>query len=52
MLYMLYENGVEAAMSFSQLVVTTRNNTIDYYCAGAGLGGEYIPELFNNLELQ
>jgi hypothetical protein len=39
---MLFNNGVAADMSFSQVLVTTRNPTIDAICAGAGLGGDNI----------
>jgi hypothetical protein len=44
--YMLSQNGVDAAMSFSQILVTTRNETLDRHCNGAWMGGEYIPKTF------
>jgi hypothetical protein len=50
--YMLYDNGVDGDMSFSQLVATTRNPTLDRECSGAGLGGEYISERFLQLRLR
>jgi hypothetical protein len=40
--WMLVKNGVAADMSFSQILVATRNPAIDRICAGADLGG--IPE--------
>jgi hypothetical protein len=40
--YMLFVNGVNSDMSFSQILVTTRNPSLDRICAGAGFGGETI----------
>jgi hypothetical protein len=40
--YMLYVNGVNSDMSFSQILVTTRNPTLDRVWEGMGLGGENI----------
>lgn len=40
--YALYLNGVEGRMSFSQVLVTTRNATLDKVSEGANLGGQYI----------
>lgn len=42
--YTLADNGVDAHMSFSQVLVTTRNKTLDDRCSGAWEGGEYIPK--------
>ena len=42
--YTLANNGVDATMSFSQILVTTRNRTLDDHCSGAWRGGEYIPK--------
>ena len=42
--YTLANNGVDANMSFSQVLVTTRNRTLDDHCSGAWKGGEYIPK--------
>lgn len=50
--YMLIRNGVGADMSFSQLLVTTRNETLDRQCYGARLGGEYIPQTLRETELK
>jgi len=40
--YMLFLNGTDAEMSFSQFLVTTRNPTLDRLCQGSSLGGEHI----------
>ena len=50
--YMLARNGVDAQMSFSQVVVTTRNTTLDDCCYGAWRGGEYISKSLANTELK
>lgn len=50
--YMLAQNGVDADMSFLQILVTTRNETLDRQCRGAWLGGEYIPNSLRSTELQ
>ena len=42
--FMLYTNGVEGQMSFSQILVTTRNSTLDKISEGASLGGSYITD--------
>jgi hypothetical protein len=42
--YTLANNGIDASMSFSQVLVTTRNKTLDDRCSGAWEGGEYIPK--------
>jgi hypothetical protein len=44
--YILYDNGVDGDMSFSQLVGTTRNRTLDRECESVGLCGEYISDEF------
>jgi len=41
---MLYTNGVVGQLTFSQVLVTTRNPTLDEISEGAGLGGEYITD--------
>jgi hypothetical protein len=38
----LFSNGVDADMSFSQILVTTRNVALDRLCDGESLGGENI----------
>lgn len=50
--YMLALNGVDAQMSFSQVVVTTRNTTLDDCCYRAWRGGEYISKSLANTELK
>jgi hypothetical protein len=50
--YMLAQNGVDADMSFLQIVVTTRNETLDRLCHGAWLGGEHVPKSLRNTELK
>ena len=50
--YTLFRNSVTGDFSFSQVLVTTRNQTLDGISEGAELGGEYIhKELLKN-ELQ
>jgi hypothetical protein len=50
--YMLFNNGVGADMTFSQVLVTTRNPTLDTLCTGACLGGEYITEELRRVEVK
>jgi hypothetical protein len=50
--YMLFVNGVNSDMSFSQILVTTRNSTLDNICAGAGLGGETISDTILKTKLK
>jgi hypothetical protein len=40
--YALLRNEVTSQMSFSQILVTTRNATLDTLCEGATMGGEYM----------
>jgi hypothetical protein len=40
--FLLAKNGVDANMSFSQILVTTRNDSLDELSAGQNRGGEYI----------
>lgn len=41
---MLYGNGVVGQLTFAQVLVTTRNPTLDKISEGAGLGGKYITD--------
>jgi len=41
---MLYTNAVVGQLTFSQVLVTTRNPTLDKISKGAGLGGKYITD--------
>jgi hypothetical protein len=50
--FMLFRNGVDSNMSFSQVLVTTRNPSLDRLCSGAGLGGETIPEDLSKVRLK
>jgi hypothetical protein len=50
--YMLWDNGVDADMSFSQVLVTTRNRSLDQVCAGANLGGDQITEELKDTQLR
>lgn len=49
--YMLFRNGVDANFSFSQILVTTRNDTLDQICETSCLGGENISEELRSTEL-
>lgn len=40
--FMLFRNGIDADMSFSQILVTTRNSSLDQLCQGSCLGGKTI----------
>jgi len=42
--YMLLNNGVDSSMSFSQVLVTTRNSTLDHLTTGMERGGGYISQ--------
>lgn len=42
--FMLFTNGVDADLSFSQVLVTTRNASLDKLSFGACLGGENVSE--------
>ena len=60
--YMLAQNGVDAEirhqcggrsiLSFSQVLVTTRNQSLDRQCQGAWMGGEYITKTLRDTELK
>lgn len=50
--YMLYRNGVDANMSFSQVLVTTHNYSLDQLCKGSTLGGETISTEVQKAELR
>jgi hypothetical protein len=39
----MYDNGVASSIYFSQIMVTTRNPTLDRLSVGACLGGEPFP---------
>lgn len=39
---LLYSNGVAGSLTFAQVLVTTRNPTLDNISEGAELGGKYI----------
>jgi hypothetical protein len=50
--YALFRNRVDASMSFSQILVTTRNATIDRLCDGESLGGHHISNEFLDTRLR
>jgi hypothetical protein len=50
--YALFQNGVDSDLSFSQILVTTRNETLDRESQGAWLGGEYISKSLRKLKLR
>jgi hypothetical protein len=50
--YMLVQNGVDSDLSFSQILVTTRNKTLDHECEGAGMGGKYISQALRKMKLR
>ena len=50
--FMLYSNGVAGAMSFSQVLVTTRNPTLDRISQGAGRGGKYITDRVQKVKVR
>ena len=43
-LWAMYDNGVSHSMSFSSLVATTRNPTLDNLFVGEGLGADPMSE--------
>ena len=49
---MLLANGVDSDMSFSQLLVTTRNSTLDSLADGACLGGGAISDEMRQVKLR
>lgn len=50
--FMLYTNGVAGEMSFSQVLVTTRNPTLDRISEGAGRGGKYITDRVQKVKVR
>lgn len=50
--YMLAANGVDSDMSFAQVLVTTRNETLDRRCEGAWMGGEYLTKSLRDTKLK
>jgi hypothetical protein len=50
--FMLYSNGVAGELTFSQVLVTTRNPTLDQISEGAGLGGKYITDRVKNVKVK
>jgi hypothetical protein len=50
--YILLKNGVDADMSFSQVMVATRNKSLDDLCVGACLGGANISKDIRNTKLK
>jgi len=50
--YMLYSNGVAGKMTFAQVLVTTRNPTLDKICEGTGLGGNYLIDKVRKVKLK
>jgi hypothetical protein len=49
---MLYMNGVAGDLSFSQVLVTTRNPTLDKISEGAGLGGRFITDRVQKVKVR
>lgn len=49
---MLYTNGVTGQLSFSQVLVTTRNPTLDRISQGAELGGKYITDQVQKVKVR
>jgi len=49
---MLSINGVDANMSFSQILVTTRHESLDRLCTGQDRGGEFISEELRQVRLR
>jgi len=41
---MMYKSGLAGQLSFSQVLVTTRNPTLDKISNGAEMGGKYITD--------
>jgi hypothetical protein len=50
--FMLFINGVDADMSFSQVLVTTRNPTLDELCYGSCMGGNKIDKNLRKTKLR
>jgi len=51
-LYFLFKSGVYADMSFSQVMVTTRNPRLDRLCYGAALGQDFISKELRRTKLR
>ena len=49
---MLWDNGVDADLSFSQVLVSTRNKSLDRVCMGTNLGGDQITEGLKDTQLR
>jgi len=49
---MLFINGVDADRSFSQILVTTRHESLDRVCAGQDRGGEFRSDELRRLPLK
>jgi hypothetical protein len=50
--FMLYTTGVAGELSFSQILVTTRNPTLDKISEGAGRGGKYITDRVQKVKVR
>ena len=50
--FMLLDNGVDSSMSFSQVLVTSRNKTLDQLSIGMDKGGESISDTLKNTRLR
>jgi hypothetical protein len=50
--FMRFINGVDADMSFSQVLVTTRNPTLDELCYGSCMGGDRIDKKLRKTKLR
>jgi len=51
-LYLLFKSGLSADMSFSQIMVTTRNPRLDRLCHGAALGQDFISKELRRTKLK
>ena len=49
---MLLTNEIAGELSFSQILVTTRNPTLDEISEGAGLGGIYITDRVKKVKVR
>jgi hypothetical protein len=50
--YALSQNDIEACMSFSQIVATTRNEALDQICTEAGLTGKNVLHELGNTKVK
>lgn len=50
--YVLYRNGIDGDLSFTQILVSTRNPNLDTLCYEAGFDGRHIPKELFKLSLQ